>query len=421
MKKAVIFLTMLCTLFYFTGCISHEKKTSQVFLSRVSAKPVQRQTSFKDEKTKQTTDGGYKPLNYDVMKGIWISYIDLEPMLTGKTADEFSQEFETACKNICDMGFNTIYVQVRPFGDALYNSAIYPASRLITGTAGKYADFDPLEIMTEISHRYALSFHGWINPLRCETSENSALIPEKFQLKKWFDDMENSDILRRVEGDTHLWLNPAYKEVRSMIAQGAAEIVNNYNVDGIHFDDYFYPTVDKDFDSFSYSENSQGQSLDNWRRTNISEMVKEIYNEVKQADKNVLVGISPQGNNDNNYNKMYADVSQWVKNGIADYIEPQIYFGYENSVKPFIQTMEEWEEICGENNVKLIIGIGAYKISSDEEKEFSQEGIISRQIKDSLEKGHGVGIYSYGSLFFADENNAERINEEIPLIKSVLS
>ena len=394
---------------------NNKKDVNLCKLNCISAKPFQNENNTQQNPNIEETDG-YVPVNYDIQKGIWISYIDLEPMLTGKTEDEFRKNFEQACKNVCSLGFNTVYVQLRPFGDALYNSDLFPSSRYITGNVGEKGDFDPLEIMVETAHENKLSFHGWINPLRCENENGFGNISRDFKIRQWYDNMENDDKIRNVKGDTHLWLNPAYEEVRTLIAEGAKEIAENYNVDGIHFDDYFYPTTDKDFDSVSFSLMGEDKNIDDWRRENISLMVKEIYNSVKEVNENILVGVSPQGNNENNYSKMYADVALWgSEEGYCDYIEPQIYFGYENSVKPFKQTLEEWKGIVINKNVKLVIGLGAYKIFSEEE--FSQtEGIISRQIKDSFSSNCGVGIYTYNSLFTPPEDFSQRItaeNEEI--------
>ena len=124
-------------------------------------------------------------------------------------------------------------------------------------------------------------------------------------------------------------------EVRQLIAEGAAELAENYDIDGLHFDDYFYPTTAEDFDAQCFSAQTEFDDLAKWRLNNISLMVGEIYSAVKAVDKDILVGVSPQGNMENNYEYMYADVKKWCsEEGYIDYICPQIYFGYENSVKP---------------------------------------------------------------------------------------
>lgn len=358
-------------------------------------------------------------LNYDFQKGIWLSYIDLAPMLfCGE--ESFKREFKQACEKITELGFNTIYVHARPFGDALYSSELYPASNYISQTNDK-ADFDMLEIVCDTAHEYELSVHAWINPLRCQTAEEFENIDDSFLTKKWYS--EKNDYLQSVEGSINLWLNPAYDEVRELIACGAAEIAENYNVDGIHYDDYFYPTTDESFDNECYAAMSDGEDLDSWRMDNISEMCAEIYSAVKAVNENIQVGISPQGNIENNYEFMYADVKKWCADeGYCDYILPQIYFGYENSVKPFTLTLQDWCEITMEGDVELVIGLGAYKIG--DEQEFTDTvGIIAQQIEDvfSNENCSGAAVYTYNSLFSPDSQLSARINKECESIKDVFS
>lgn len=359
-------------------------------------------------------DNGYSPVNYDIQKGIWLSYIDLAPMLNTDDASVFRERFETVCENISGVGFNTVYIHVRPFGDALYSSELYPASAYVPQTDGEIL-FDPLEIMCDTAHEYGLSVHGWINPLRCQTADELERTDRKYLTAQWFS--QDSEIIRQVDGDTHLWLNPAYSEVRELIAGGAAEIAENYPVDGIHYDDYFYPTTETSFDSQCYAAMSQGESLENFRTENISSMCRQIYSEVKNIDSRIQVGISPQGNIENNYVYMYADVKEWCSStGYADCIIPQIYFGYNNAVQPFSQVLKDWAELAEDGNVKLIAGLGAYKIG--EEDEFSSDtGIIASQISDAAADGFsGSAVYSYGTLF--PEDDSERISNERECIRA---
>ncbi len=363
-------------------------------------------------------DNGEK-LNYDIQKAIWISYIDLAPMLTGKTQDEFENNFSAACKNISELGCNTVYVHVRPFGDAVYDSSLYPPSRYITGSAGEPGDFDPLKIMIDTAHRYKLSFHAWINPLRCESEQNITAYDDSWLIKRWYDD--DNGYVEKVEGDEHLWLNPAYEDVRRLIADGAAELAEKYDIDGIHYDDYFYPTTDESFDAECFAAQTSCDDLQEWRLNNISQMVEEIYSAVKAEDNSILVGVSPQGNIENNYEFMYADVKKWCgENGYIDYICPQIYFGYNNSVKPYIETLEAWHDICTAD-IDLIAGLAVYKIG--EENEFSQTvGIIAEQLDDAV-GGYdysGAALYNYLSLFEPEKTIQERIDEELQCIRSSL-
>lgn len=156
------------------------------------------------------------------------------------------------------------------------------------------------------------------------------------------------------------------------------------------------------------SAQTEFDDLAKWRLNNISLMVGEIYSAVKAVDKDILVGVSPQGNMENNYEYMYADVKKWCsEEGYIDYICPQIYFGYENSVKPYEDTLQQWADICT-TDVTLVAGLGVYKI--DSESEFSENiGIIGRQINDAVVSYNyaGAAVYGYGSLFGGSDRGAQ--------------
>lgn len=398
MKKILALLMCFVTLCS-CGGDADSQRDRLVTMEKASVIPVCGEKNYTDVETSHK-------LNYTVQKAIWISYIDLADMLTGKSAEKFRENISQACENALSIGCNTLYVHVRPFGDAIYDSKLYPASRYITGMAGERSDFDPLDIMIQTAHDKGLSFHAWINPLRCENEECFQNYDDSFLLKKWYD--EDNGYLESVEGDSHLWLDPAYDEVRQLIAEGAAELAENYDIDGLHFDDYFYPTTDEDFDAQCFSAQTEFDDLAKWRQNNISLMVGEIYSAVKAVDKDILVGVSPQGNMENNYEYMYADVKKWCsEEGYIDYICPQIYFGYENSVKPYEDTLQQWADICT-TDVTLVAGLGAYKI--DSESEFSENiGIIGRQINDAVVSYNyaGAAVYGYGSLFGGSDRGVQ--------------
>lgn len=378
-----------------------------------------------DKKTEENRSANhYTPLNFKEQNAVWISYIDLQPMILGKSKTEFKENISKAYKEIKDLGCNTVYVHVRSFGDAYYSSEFYPYSKGITGEIGVVPGFDPLEIMIQEAHSSDLSFHAWINPMRCETEENMEKISDSYDLKQWYSDSKKYDeYLVKVDSDNHYWLNPGVDAVRKLIADGAAEIVKNYDVDGIHIDDYFYPTTDTYFDAGIYVENGVKESLSEWRKNNVSKMVKSIYSSIKEQNPDVLFGVSPQGNMENNYEFMYADVKKWCsEEGYLDYIVPQIYFGFENSAKPFTRTTEEWSNIVTCDNVSLVIGLGVYKIG--QEDEFLQTtGIIGDQINISqnIKNCGGIALYNYINLFEPDDQLAERTVAELTCIKKAIS
>lgn len=408
-------IILLAAALMLTSCASNSADVSIQTFSPQPAHEVYKPLTKSDSEISNK----YKPLNFSEQKAVWISYIDLADMLTGKTKEEFQQNFETACKNISSLGCNTIYAHVRAFGDAYYDSDIFPTSKGVTGTFGNSADFDPLSVMVEQAHQYGLSIHAWVNPLRCETAENILSADDDYLIKTWLQNEDKySEYIVQLDDDIHCWLNPSKQEVRDLISAGVAEIAENYNADGIHIDDYFYPTTEKSFDGESYAAAYTTMGLDDWRMENCSQMVSEMYSAVKSVNSDVLFGISPQGNIDNNYVYMFADVERWLsQKGYADYIVPQLYFGYDNSVLPFSSALEDWCSIDRCQDVSLVIGIAPYKIG--EESDFSDnEGILSQQINDSTKNQcNGVALYSYSSLF----QDSERMSNEREMIEEALS
>ena len=384
-----------------SGC-GKQIHTTPDFSRRPSPPPINTLESI------SSADSGYAPHVYERCKAIWLSYIDLAPMLSETSQHGFEAQFDKACRNISELGCDTIYVHVRPFGDALYKSELFPSSAYLCG------EYDPLDIICDISHKYGLSVHAWINPMRLQTADMLSQL-SGFKTADWFAD--NSGLVCSIDGDEHLWLDPAYPEVRKLIAGGAAEIADNYDIDGIHYDDYFYPTTDASFDAQCFAEKGSG-TLEEWRTENISQMCKEIYNSVKAVDSRIEVSISPQGNIENNYNFLYADVQRWCsEEGFCDRIIPQIYFGYDDPVKPYISTLKEWQDICANDSVKLTVGLAVYKIGND--MEFTDStGIIARQIADCKEC-QGISLYAYNS-FFSDNSSSERISEEKLAVRKAL-
>ena len=201
-----------------------------------------------------------------------------------------------------------------------------------------------------------------------------------------------------------------------------ANIVENYDVDGIHFDDYFYPTTDLTFDAATYQASGSSLTQADWRRENVNKLVHDVYAAVKEANPDCLFGISPQGNVDINYNGQFADVRTWVSEpGYVDYICPQIYYGYRNGTAPYAETVALWDSMIKVDTIKLYVGIAAYKVGTVDT--WAGEGknewidttdILARMVKTARKAEHygGIVIYSYESLFgdVSEQMKIERNN-----------
>lgn len=359
----------------------------------------------------------------DELRGIWISYLDFNTLLKGKSASAFQSSIGDAFDNIAALGLNTVFVQVRPYGDALYPSAVFPWSHTVTGTEGVDPGYDPLAIMVEAAHSRGLRLEAWINPYRIRNSNTKAALSDDNPAASLLS--QGSDAV--IQYGTLISYNPASQTARELIVKGVEEIVRNYDVDGIHFDDYFYPTTDAAFDRDSYAayQNSGGSlELAQWRRENVNKLVSSCYQAVKAIDSSVSFGVSPQGNNDNNLNNQYVDVSKWLtSSGYVDYICPQIYFGFRNSTAPYAEMVEEWNHRITSSSVKLYIGLAAYKLGSEDtwagdgKREWiDTTDILSRMVAAGREaSGYGgFVLFRYDFVFPAsgagDQLLAEREN-----------
>ncbi len=356
----------------------------------------------------------------DEMRGVWVPYLSLDNVNKAKIDSIVSQAKQN--------GMNTIYFHVRPFGDALYDSQYYPWSHLVTGTQGQTPSdgFDPLAYAVEAAHREGLELHAWLNPLRIML--NSGIYPPELSQTNpynvWRNDENEDNDDWVIDYGKGKYYNPAVPEVRELIVNGVKEIAENYNVDGIHWDDYFYPASDESFDdSVAYAEyKSDGgnMSLINWRTQNINTLVKSVYDTVKAADKEMEFGISPAGNIENCL-AAGADVKTWgSKTGYVDYLCPQIYWTNDNKVAPFKEMCQKWRKVVTSDKVKLYVGLALYKAGSDEDKGKWQvsDDIIMNQvlfIRGNDIDSNGFALYSYAYL--DDQQTAE----EMKNLRSILS
>ncbi len=356
------------------------------------------------------------------IRGIWIAFFELYPMFDGDFAAEFAKLLDKCVED----GFNAVYVHVRSHCDAFYKSKLFPWSGYCNkngGIQGVDPGFDPLKIMIELAHERNLEFHAWVNPYRVlKDSTDLEKLADGNPAKIWLtDDSEDNDrFVTECEGG--LYLNPAEPEVQKLIADGVREIVEGYAVDGVHFDDYFYPTTEPSFDEAQYAEyrmmvSSNPLSLEDWRRANVNAMISSVYSAVKSARADCVFGISPMASISNNYNTVFADCAKWLEYGIVDYIMPQLYFGFEYTDKKscFDSLLKEWQELFSGKPQKLYIGLGSYRVGSTGEgfKEWSESAdILSRQIEMLRVDGASDGFVVYSATTFYKEDELSRAVRE---------
>ena len=344
-------------------------------------------------------------------KAVFISYIELGNYIRGKDVSDAKKTIDDMIKNVNNFGFNMIILQVRSFSDAIYPSTIFPSSRSVVNMEGDNLSFDVLDYFIKIAHKNNIELHAWINPYRISNDTDINVISKDNPAYK----LLNTDSIKVID-NVGIYYNPASSEVLDLILDGIEEIINNYDVDGIHFDDYFYPkSSDIDYIEYNIAKDLDSSlTLQEFRLNVITSLIKETYDFIKDYDKSILFGISPDGNIDNNYNSNYVDTRLFCsEKGYLDYIMPQVYYGFLNSVKPFEDTVKSWNNLIT-NGIDLIPALAFYKTGNIDE--FAKEGvnewidynnIIAREVMLSRELTNysGFSIFRYDSLF---SNNLSR-------------
>lgn len=370
------------------------------------------------------------------IKAIWLTQFDLEAVYqaAGRQRDpeEFTELAATILENVANMGFNTVFLQLRPNADSMYPSKIYPMSKYVVGRYGAAASYDPVEILVSLARKNGLSVHGWINPFRAMKEQDLTLAGEDYVIGQWAADLDKlGDFLVLHRGTWYL--NPAYPQVRQLIAAGAAEAMARYDLDGLHIDDYFYPTTDPAFDRKAYETLGDGKSLEAFRRENISALVSMLYDTAHAAGG--VFSVSPAGNIQTVYEKHYADVYTWcAEEGYLDYICPQVYFGLEHQNYDFVSVSQTFSKIIKTDSVKLLVGMTFEKAMTGEDpyagtgkNEWKEHtDVLARSLETTRALPHcrGVSVFCYQYLYdplTGVPNAKTRLEREnfLPLLQTI--
>lgn len=349
--------------------------------------------------------------NNEEMRGVWVSYMELTmENEKDKSQKRFTEKFEEIAENCKNLGYNTLVVQVRPFCDALYKSDYFPWSHILTGEQGKNPNYDPLKIICDVCREKNLNIHAWVNPYRISTQNSPSELSENNPYVK------DSSVGFKTQSGTYL--DPSNENARRLIIDGIEEIVSNYDIDAIQFDDYFYPADMGSEDDTQYKEyingcENESMTLEEWRKANVNLLISEVYLRIHSIKNNVEFGISPQGNINNN-DKLFADVQLWcTTRGYIDYICPQIYFSLDNPALTFEDSLQSWCELEFASNVNLYVGLAGYKAGTDDDEGtwLNDDNILAQEynIICENEKANGLMMYSYASLF-SDDGKKEMEN-----------
>lgn len=330
---------------------------------------------------------------------VWVSYLEWQTV-DFTTDAAFTAAVGAMLDNIAGLGANVVLAQVRPFGDALYPSAYYPFSHLCTGVQGADPGYDPLAILVEEAHTRGLELEAWVNPYRLQAGGVPA------QLCGESPALLHPDWVKEADGG--LYLDPASPAVRQYIADALAELCRNYALDGIHFDDYFYPTTDPAFDAADYAATDTALPLADWRRANVDALVALCCDTVHRYG--VRFGIAPQGDPEVNFTAQYSDTARWLAEpGFVDYLMPQLYWGLDyrkngDASHSLAELAARWLALPRAPEVALYAGLGAYRLGEGDGGDFPGEWQTGRALADQLawlqsEGIRGAALFRYGSLF----------------------
>ena len=325
------------------------------------------------------------------MRAVWIATVYGLDWPNGNYSAVTQKRLYVSYLNLLQKyNINTIFFQVRPMADAFYNSQFEPWSQYITGVAGRRPGYDVLKYMIDEAHKRCISFHAWINPYRI-AKRNSA--SDAFPAL-------DSKIPKELTKDynTIRVYNPALPETRARLDSIVKDLIVKYDVDGIHMDDYFYPSLtngesmndDAEFKKYkgSYSD------INNWRRNNVTQMVRSLQQTIRNTRKEVVFSISPQGNIENDYNGQYADVNKWMLNGWLDVMIPQIYYKTGTGYYDFNNRVSQWA--TNAKRCALLVGYPIYRYDPNSSVEgFKTNAMLAEQfaLADAKAKISGDVLY----------------------------
>ncbi len=364
---------------------------------------------------------------------VWITYLEFSSK--GYTEKAFQSHINTMFDRVKKLGVNAVIVQVRPFSDAFYPSKYFPWSKYVSGEQGKDPGFDPLAYMVEAAHKRGLEFHAWLNPYRVTSSGTDVTaLAKNHPARKWLTDSKTSNDRYVLSYGDKLYYNPSITAVRTLIVNGVKEIVENYDVDGIHFDDYFYPTLGtnytsifdaKEYEAYKAKKIEEGKGyygIVNWRRAQVNYLLQRVYKAIKEIDPDVVFGVSPEGYMPNLLKKdrHYTDVVKWMNTeGYIDYICPQIYFSFLDEKVAFDLCVDEWlSKREDSSKVKIYIGIPVYKAGSKDDIQFEKNSnILTDMIKYCRNSGGVDGYFYYRYEFFYTKATQPAVKKLLKLIK----
>ena len=312
-------------------------------------------------------------------RAVWIATVDNIDFPTKKnlSIEEQKAELLGNLDLAVKLKLNAVIFQVRPMCDALYRSDIEPWSEFLTGEMGKAQSFDPLEFVVAEAHKRGILLHAWFNPYRAR-HPSAKTISDKHISKR------RPDLVRKY--GKYLWLDPTDKEVQQYSLSVILDVVKRYDIDGVHFDDYFYPYIEKDSAGNdiefpddknwqAYQQKGGKMNRGDWRRGHVNAFIESVGKSIKRVKPKVMYGISPFGiwqpmpekgiEGFNAYTGLFADSRKWLQDGTVDYFAPQLYWETARKAQSFPVLLDWWKS----QNIRkrhIWVGIAPYRIGRNE-------------------------------------------------------
>ena len=375
-----------------------------------------------------------QPINFDLpeipreFRGVWIAtVVNIDWPESGMdTYEKQKDDFIKLLDYYKSLNFNAVIVQIRTAGDAFYPSNLAPWSQYLTGKQGRAPNTqeNPLTWMINAAHDRGLEFHAWLNPYRATFDLKTDLLSSDHDYNLHRDWM--------LKYGSKYYYNPGLPEVKNHLTAIIEEVVLNYSVDAIHFDDYFYPykVSGQEFpDESTYRRFRKGsQTIGDWRRQNVNDLVQAVYASIQKHKPWVQFGISPFGvwrNQDKdpkgsptragqtNYDDLYADPIKWMKEGWIDYLIPQVYWSMDYELASYRKLNDWWSN--NHYNTKIYIGNGPYKIRDNADKAWENPAEINSQVSytRTLPNVQGNAFFSAKSLFAKNQDVAQALKNEL--------
>ncbi|WP_371494174.1 glycoside hydrolase family 10 protein [Kitasatospora sp. NBC_00374] len=351
------------------------------------------------------------------LRGMWIASVENIdwPAASGLSADRLRADFTDLLDHARTIGLNAVFVQVRPTADAFWPSPFEPWSQWLTGVQGVDPGWDPLDFMVEAAHRRGLAFHAWFNPYRVSTQPDPGRLAADHPARlnpHW-----------AVAYDGRLYYDPGLPEVRRFVQRAMMDAVTRYELDGVHFDDYFYPypVAGQDFpDGATFAEHGAGfADRAAWRRHNVDLLVAEMSDLVRAARPEAAFGISPFGVWRNarsdpdgsdtaalqSYDALHADTLHWIRSGWLDYVAPQLYWPIGFAAADYATLAPWWAARTAGTDTQLWIGQAVSRVGSPTPAGWQDPQELSRH----LTLNAGLPQIGGNILFSANHVRADRL------------